>query len=98
MKFKTLKVIAVAIPVLIATGIHPANADTKCVVFDPHDSAANIRATPNGSVINRLRNYRIVYVQYYRNDRQGRPWAYVAGWYNRKWRNWGWIFNDIIRC
>lgn len=73
-------------------------ARDKCVVWDQNDTGANVRATPNGAVINRLRNRRVVFAMHYRNDYQGRPWAYVSGYYQGVWRNWGWIYMDLLRC
>lgn len=75
----------------------PAKAQT-CVMFDPADTGVNIRATPNGALINRLRNGRIVTIDEIGFDKKGRPWARVAGYYNGRWRHWGWAFMELMRC
>lgn len=69
--------LAVALPIAPA-----AHAQTRCIVYDPTEDAVNVRASPNGKIINRLRNGRVVQVNYYRNDTLGRPWAWVEGDYN----------------
>ena len=71
---------------------------TSCTVLDRYDTSANVRATPNGQLINALRNGRSVNVERYGNDIQGRPWAYVSGWYKGEYRYWGWIIMDSLRC
>ncbi len=94
---KTMSLLCVALPVLlwIPTG---AAASDQCMVYDPADSGVNVRATPNGRKINRLRNGRIVFADNYDNDSQGRPWAYVSGDFQGVWRNWGWMYFDLLRC
>lgn len=73
-------------------------ADEKCKIYDSDDNGANIRSTPNGRKINKLRNGRTVYIQKVRNDSKDRPWAYVSGPYKGDWRNWGWVYMDLLRC
>lgn len=73
-------------------------AAQECAVWAPYDSAENIRISPNGRIINRLRNGRIVYVDHTRQDSRGRPWAYVEGEYQGRWRRWGYIFTESLRC
>lgn len=77
----------------------PAVAQNKmCFVTDPTDSALNVRDSPNGRKINRLRNGRQVYIQEISHDSKGRPWAYIAGYYKGHWRNWGWVYRELISC
>ena len=75
-----------------------SQASTRCVVWNVSDTAENTRATPNGLLINRLRNGRVVYIEKVSHDYQGRPWAYISGDYNGQWRNWGWMIMDSLRC
>ncbi len=94
---KTVYSLCVVLPIMASASTGVAASD-ECRVFDPYDSGVNVRATPNGRKINRLRNGRIVYAEDYDNDTQGRPWAYVSGNYNGAWRNWGWMYYDLLRC
>ena len=69
-----------------------------CMVFDPADTGVNVRLTPNGVLINRLRNGRAVVINEIGYDTQRRPWARVSGYYQGQWRRWGWVFTDLVRC
>ena len=73
-------------------------AAAECIVAAPFDTAENIRLTPNGRIINRLRNGRVVQVSHTNHDSQGRPWHYVEGEYQGQWRLWGYIFGESLRC
>ena len=75
----------------------PAHAET-CFIADPTDRALNVRATPNGKVINRLRNGREVEIERYQDDAKGRPWGYATGMYQGNHRKWGWVFMEAINC
>lgn len=78
-------------------GINKSYA-SSCIIADPQDTALNVRATPNGKVINRLRNGRIVEITRSKNDAKGRPWGYAEGLYNGKYRKWGWVFMAAVDC
>jgi hypothetical protein len=82
---------------VVALSSGTAKAQT-CIVFDPADTGVNIRAMPNGTLINRLRNGRLVTINEIGFDTKGRPWARVAGYYDGRWRYWGWAFMDLLRC
>ena len=88
----------------VAAGIGGLTAGTadaqvyQCMVMAPGDTAENIRLTPNGKVINRLRNGREVIVSHTQPDARGRPWAYVEGEYQGRWRRWGYIFTESLQC
>ena len=91
--------IAASLALALAIGTGAATpAIAECIVLAPYDSAENIRLSPNGRVINRLRNGRVVHVEHTRYDYQGRPWAYVEGAYQGRWRRWGYIFTESLRC
>jgi hypothetical protein len=68
------------------------------VVTDPTGTPLNVRAYPNGPVINRLRNGRVVYILALAPDARGRSWAHVGGYYKGRWRDWGWVFREFISC
>lgn len=75
----------------------PALAET-CFIADPTDTALNVRATPNGEIINRLRNGREVEIELYQDDAKGRSWGYATGEYKGKHRKWGWVFMEAVDC
>lgn len=56
-------------------------------------SPLNIRQSPNGKIVGKLRNGTRVVVHDYDYDRKGRPWAYVTS--NR---GAGWVFREFIAC
>lgn len=70
----------------------------NCFVGDPQDYYANVRQTPNGKVINGLRNGRKVFIQDTKYDSKGRPWYYLTGWYNGEYRYWGWVIYWSVDC
>lgn len=65
----------------------------SCTVMDPTGSPLNIRQSPNGKIVGKLRNGTRVVVHDYDYDRKGRPWAYVTS--NR---GAGWVFREFIAC
>lgn len=78
---------------------YPGEATAQeCQTYDPADTGVNVRASPNGILINRLRNWREVEILEIGNDDQGRPWARVGGYYRGRWRHWGWVYMDLLRC
>ena len=60
-------------------GWHPpaALANQICVVWDPNDSYANVRRSPNGQVIGRRTNGTQVEVVDTAYDSLGRPWVNI---------------------
>jgi len=76
----------------------PVNAKTVCQVTDPTGTPLNVRNSPNGKVVNALRNGREVYIHEIAYDDRGRPWALVGGYYEGIYRTWGWVFREFISC
>ena len=70
----------------------------QCVVSDAEDTAVNVRSSPNGKVINRLKNGRAVSVTFTATDSQERPWHFVEGWHNGRHRKWGYVFGELVDC
>jgi len=73
-------------------------AKLSCIVADPLDPTLNVRSSPNGTVINRLRNGRKINVTRIKKDLKGRPWGYAVGDYKGRFRQWGWVFMRNIDC
>lgn len=87
-----LSIAALGLPTL------PAKAETVCQVTDPTGTPLNVRNQPNGKIINTLKNGRNVYIEETTYDSQGRPWAKISGYYNGKYRLWGWVLREFISC
>lgn len=65
----------------------------SCTVMDPTGSPLNVRQSPNGKIVGKLKNGTKVYAHDYDYDHKGRPWAYVTS--NRAS---GWVFREFIAC
>ena len=76
----------------------PAKAERICKVTDPTGTPLNVRAYPNGDVINALRNGREVDMLEFAYDDRGRPWVKVGGYYQGTYRIWGWVIREFISC
>jgi hypothetical protein len=70
-----------------------ARADVLCNIADPEDPTLNVRETPGGKVVNRLPNGRVV-----REDEKKGAWSSVSSGHRGEWRNWGWVFNQRMKC
>ncbi|MCB1472005.1 MAG: hypothetical protein KDJ68_03745 [Rhodobiaceae bacterium] len=77
----------------------PARAE-MCRIADPTGTPLNVRATPGGDVVNRLKNGRKVFKDAIDGwDDEGNPkWAHVVGEYKGQWRDWGWVFINYLDC
>ncbi|MFQ4143817.1 SH3 domain-containing protein [Chlorogloeopsis sp. ULAP02] len=73
-------------------------AEIICKVTDPTGTPLNVRDKPNGHIINVLKNGRQVDILKIAYDSQNRPWAKVGGYYNGKYRVWGWVIREFISC
>ena len=82
---------------VITVGL-PAQAAKVCKVTDPTGTPLNIRDQPNGRVINTLKNGKEVNIEAITNDKKGRPWAKVGGYYKSEYRIWGWVLREFISC
>ncbi len=90
---------ALAAALIIASSMTATNAASRrCKVTDPTGTPLNVRASPNGRVINRLRNGREVEILESGRDSRGRSWVYVGGYYKGRWRSWGWVFREFVSC
>lgn len=74
-----------------------------CRVTDPTGTPLNVRATPNGKIINSLINGTEVYIQRITYDNLDRPWALVSIFRGRASRGrahstLGWVFRNFLTC
>jgi hypothetical protein len=75
-----------------------AKSEQVCKVADPTGTPLNVRETPNGRVINALRQNREVSIIQIDFDNKAQSWALVGGYYQGKYRVWGWVFREFINC
>ena len=94
--FRLIPMLMIAVFAVLAT---PARAE-MCRIADPTGTPLNVRATPGGEVINRLKNGRKVFKDGIDGwDDEGNPkWAHVVGEYKGEWRDWGWVFLGYLDC
>lgn len=82
---------------LIATCAFSLSAHAQtCKVTDPTGTPLNVRATPNGKIIDQVKNGTIVYVSEYDEDSKGRAWAMIFNAKNDKYI--GWVYREFISC
>lgn len=97
MKNKLAQVLLLTLAGLLIA-VSPAKAEKICKVTDPTGTPLNVRDSPNGSVINALRNGREVDILRIDYDEQGRPWAKIGGYYQGDYRVWGWVIREFVSC
>lgn len=97
MKNRLQKLFFIVLLNFFAIGL-PVKAEQVCQVTDPTGTPLNVRDSPNGNVINALRNGREVYILETAYDEQGRSWAKIAGYYEGNYRIWGWVIREFISC
>lgn len=86
---------AAAAAVLVMAGAAEAQSP-RCRVMDPTGTPLNVRDSPNGAVIGRLRNGLLVTRVRDSEDERGRPWAYVVD--RSTGEPLGWVFREFIAC
>jgi hypothetical protein len=67
-----------------------ASAGEKiCTVTDPTGTPLNIRNSPNGQVVGKIRNGKKVKMLSLTFDNQGKPWVNIGR---------GWVLREFISC
>lgn len=80
-----------AVPAMTALAQSP-----RCRVMDPTGTPLNVRDSPNGAIIGRLRNGLLVTRVRIADDERGRPWAYVTD--RSTGEPLGWVYREFIAC
>ncbi|WP_442753747.1 peptide-binding protein [Methylocystis sp. JAN1] len=78
----------------VAAWAAPALAGDRCKVTDPTGTPLNIRDQKK-NVVGTIENGRIVYIQRYGEDSDGKPWAYVS---TQGGKRLGWVYREFISC
>jgi Bacterial SH3 domain len=101
-RFAALKLSVLLALTSIAVGttgaIAPVQAEEVCKVTDPTGTPLNVRSSPNGEIVNALKNGREVYIHEVATDNQGRAWVKIGGYYDGRYRTWGWVIREFLSC
>lgn len=73
-----------------------AAAKERCRVTDPTGTPLNVRTGPNGKIVGKVRNGKLVTTLEYTSDRSGRPWVYVADYKSEE--PIGWVYREFVSC
>ena len=92
---------SVPVPLLIAAGSllawsSPSFSQIACRVADPTNTPLNVRTSPNGHIVGKLKNGDIVSILDRSSDRSGKAWAYVGS--GKDNRPIGWVYRDFLAC
>ncbi|MGE3248577.1 MAG: SH3 domain-containing protein [Beijerinckiaceae bacterium] len=66
-----------------------------CMVSDPTGTPLNVRRSPNGRIVGRVRNGQIVVVRGITRDDRGRPWALL---FSNDGASIGYVFREYVSC
>jgi uncharacterized protein YgiM (DUF1202 family) len=83
--------------VLAFAGATAANAQ-RCKITDPTGTPLNVRASPNGRIVGKVRNGTVVYIEANASDRNGKAWARIGTYRGRRYVILGWVFREFISC
>ncbi len=86
--------------IAICSNSSPALAQSgeTCRVTDPTGSLLNIRLTPNGKIIAKIRNRTTVYPQSYARADNGKTWALISMKRNGNQVVLGWVLREFVSC
>jgi hypothetical protein len=70
--------------------------DSRCLVADPTGTPLNIRATPNGKIVGKVKNGATVYIIVDALDAQERVWAKIR--LTPRGPAKGWVLQDFLEC
>ena len=87
--------LALAFGLSLSAGTAEAQS-TRCRVMDPTGTPLNLRDSPNGEIVGRIRNGKLVTRVRSGEDERGRPWAYVMD--RETGAPLGWVYREFIAC
>lgn len=94
---KTILCVLFLVGVFAFASVQNAKAD-QCKVTDPTGTPLNVRASPNGRIIGKVRNGTIVYIEQSAADRNGKAWARIGTYRGRNYVILGWVYREFISC
>jgi hypothetical protein len=94
---KTIMTAIVAGPIGICFSSFSAQAET-CKVMDPTGTPLNVRLQPNGKIVAKIRNKRVVYLQSITRDENGKQWVLVSMKNNGGEMVLGWVLREFVSC
>lgn len=83
--------------VLAIVGAQIVKAD-ECKVTDPTGTPLNVRASPNGRILQTVKNDTIVFIEQTTYDSKNRPWVKISQSIGRNRKILGWVFREFISC
>lgn len=83
--------------VLVIAGAQNAQAQ-RCKITDPTGTPLNVRSSPNGRIVGKVRNGVIVHIVNNSTDRNGRAWAKIEVERRNRFVVLGWVFREFISC
>jgi hypothetical protein len=69
-----------------------------CRVTDPTGTPLNVRSSPNGKIISKIRNQTVVHPQSISRDDTGKPWMLISVKQQGSDRSLGWVVREFISC
>jgi hypothetical protein len=69
-----------------------------CRVSDPTGTLLNVRSSPNGRIVGKIKNGRNVYIQSVERDAKGKPWVLIAVKEQGQNRVLGFVLREFIGC
>jgi hypothetical protein len=81
-----------------ALAVDAKSQTARCKVTDPTGTPLNVRASPNGRILRKIKNNTVVYVEQYSTDSKGRPWAQISLPTSNGRKILGWVFREFISC
>jgi hypothetical protein len=69
-----------------------------CRVSDPTGTLLNVRSSPNGRIVGKIKNGRNVYIQSVERDAKGKPWVLIAVKERGQLKELGFVLREFIGC
>lgn len=69
-----------------------------CRVSDPTGTLLNVRSSPNGRIVGKIKNGRNVYIQSVERDLKGKPWVLISVKERGEFRTLGFVLREFIGC
>lgn len=86
-----------SVVILIVAGVQVAKAE-QCKVTDPTGTPLNVRASPNGKILQTVKNGTIVYEEQTAFDSKNRAWVQISRSTRNGRKILGWVFREFISC